>query len=686
MTAGESALQRAEELDDAAENFRRLAAAARREAADYRRAAVSERDLAAVLAPLRDRGWTVLEDRRWPGSRRANVDFVLIGPPGVFVLDAKDWAEVRIENGVLYRGQAAEDAQVDKLHALLDSLHDAVASTGITPSVLTAALVFTGRSLAVPLGGAWALGERDVVAWLLREPRRLAPERVAEIAEIVADACPPILGTAPARVVDASVTAPDGILPGLDDLTTALIEAEVRGSIEDWMVFLHPDQTRLIRTHCNGPARLRGTAGSGKTTVALHRAVHLALRSTEPVLFVTFVRTLPAVMSNLAARISARAADRIEFSGLHAKARDVLDLVGDRSRLDRASVENAFSHAWLTCGVRDELLRVVPRHQYWREEIDSVVKGRGITDRAAYAALKRVGRATRLTAADRDRVWTLYETYQAELERRGTIDYNDLLIRAERAVREHPGLVSYAAVIVDEVQDLTLVGVRLLDALSGDGPNRLLLVGDGAQSVYPGGFALAEAGISIVGRASVLDRNYRNTAQIVHAAQAAIAGTAFDDIEGESLTPDELRADREGPEPVRARASTESALQAALAGHIRELHGRHRVALADMAVLTRTRGDAARLQALLPNYGVATVALDRYEGVPVAGVKVGTIKRAKGLEFAAVMLPDATFAPTRSEGESDEAFGERCALAARELFVGMTRAREHLWLGEVARD
>ena len=65
--------------------------------------------------------------------------------------------------------------------------------------------------------------------------------------------------------------------------------------------------------------------------------------------------------------------------------------------------------------------------------------------------------------------------------------------------------------IVDEVQDLSCVGLELLHELRTREADGLLLVGDGQQSIYPGGFTLAEAGISVVGRSVVLDRNYRNT-------------------------------------------------------------------------------------------------------------------------------------------------------------------------------
>jgi superfamily I DNA/RNA helicase len=89
-------------------------------------------------------------------------------------------------------------------------------------------------------------------------------------------------------------------------------------------------------------------------------------------------------------------------------------------------------------------------------------------------------------------------------------------------------------VIVDEVQDLTCVALQMLHALVGDRPDGLLLVGDGQQSIYPGGCSLAEAGICVVGRSSILQRNYRNRAEILRYALSFIDDDDFDDLDGVS--------------------------------------------------------------------------------------------------------------------------------------------------------
>jgi superfamily I DNA/RNA helicase len=116
-----------------------------------------------------------------------------------------------------------------------------------------------------------------------------------------------------------------------------------------------------------------------------------------------------------------------------------------------------------------------------------------------------------MRAEHREAMWELYLAYEARLTQAGASDFNDLLLRATSVVDRLSELFRYSAVILDEVQDLNLSAVRFLANLARNHTERLLFIGDGQQSVYPGGFTLSEAGISVTGRAAVLSHNYRNT-------------------------------------------------------------------------------------------------------------------------------------------------------------------------------
>ena len=326
---------------------------------------------------------------------------------------------------------------------------------------------------------------------------------------------------------------------------------------------------------------------------------------------------------------------------------------------------------------------VSPR--YWREEIDYVIKGRGLTDFSQYAELSRVGRRTPLQPEQREAVWDLYEEYDGLLRADGVHDFNDVLLLALQHVRADPVQPEYVAVVADEVQDLSCVGVQILHALVGDRPDGLLLIGDGQQAVYPGGFTLAEAGVSVTGRSVVLRTNYRNTAEILDVAAKVVEQDGFDDLEG--ITEDGHRAvevHRTGGQTIRVDADTETSHDIALVARLKQTFRELGVALGDMAVLTATRALARRYIRLLTAEDVPAVALEDYEGASVQAVKVGTFKRAKGLEFKQVFIPLVPAQRSaQGEGETDATYRERLELERRELYVGMTRARDCLWLGYV---
>ncbi len=691
MAAGGSALRRSAELDDEAEALFNLVQHKRQLAHRFKTACRSEQELAEVLRPLHLLGWTVLEDRRWPGSKRANVDFILVGPGGVIVLDAKHWAELEIRNGVIFRGDAREDAEVTKLSRLVDSIVEAVSQTGLVTAAVHAAMVFTSHAVpAASVGSITVLGADSVVAWLAGMRQRLSGPQLAAVTAAVAQACPEIddkqtaQRLTPAKVLRRDPGGPDAAptLIDVEAITQSLLDSALAGPIEDWMTFLHPDQNKLVTSHWNGPARVRGPAGTGKTVVGLHRAIYLATRTEHPVLFTSFVKTLPIVLASLATRLSPSAAERIEFVGVHALAFRALESTGQTIRLDPAGADRAFREAWQLTNSAAVLGRIDERPAYWKEEIDYVIKGRGLIDFHEYRDLLRVGRKTRLQVPERGYVWDLYSAYEGRLAERGIQDFNDLLIRARAAVDAFPDLFVYGAVIVDEVQDLNLVALRFLAALAGDGPNRLLIVGDGQQSVYPGGFNLHEAGISVTGRAAVLRVNYRNTREILEEATRLVSADPFDDLDG--LLESGIRdADvpRSGYHPVRWRAHRQAGLDSALCLQLSRTHDMG-VPWGDMAILVERLKDVGHYERVLRSVEIPHVELTKYDGATTEAVKIGTFKRAKGLDFKYVLMPGLRAEPPEMwAGETTESYAERCERLRRELYVGMTRARDGLWLG-----
>ncbi len=461
--------------------------------------------------------------------------------------------------------------------------------------------------------------------------------------------------------------------------------------IEDWMVFLHPDQVRLTERPFAGPARVRGAAGTGKTVVALHRARHLADTYDGKVLFTTYVRNLPPVFEELYRRLAPSTAGRVEFINLHKWAWRFLARCGDPPATDLGAADGAFATAWSRTVTPDGYIRRRGYGRaYYREELDWIIKGRGLTSLDDYLGLERTGRGSPLTGQHRREVWALYEEYQRLLAHRGVVDFNDVLARALELVRDGRLGEPYAAVIVDEAQDLTEVGVRLAYELAGrDKRDGLFLVGDGQQAVYPGGYSLSSVGIDVPGRSAVLRVNYRNTRAILEAAGRLVEDRPFDDLDEQ---PADGRRDvdclRNGEPPAYGHFDSAEDHHLALVAAIDEAARAPGCGPGDLAVLLPTNKLVDACSRRITELGYRTIKLERYNGKPSEEVKVGTYQRGKGLEFKWVFLPHLdpeTLGECKRFNEDDDTYAERLELLRRRLFVSMTRARDQLWLGWVGR-
>ncbi|MFT2017064.1 UvrD-helicase domain-containing protein [Streptomyces sp. 796.1] len=702
MTADGSRARRAQEARRQERLLREQWQAAWQQVQRWDAAREGERGVLAQLLVLTARGWRLLVDRQWPRTRGAQAGLLLVGPGGMFVIDVESWpAAPAVVDGTVRTtgaphattdssGDGPGAAAVAKLLAATKSVERVVAELGLSPVAVQPLLVCAGHRIDAEAGRARLLGGREIGPALLAERQRLHAAPVRMIAGHLESAFPGYVPveldrSAPAAPVQPRQEAADGLFD-LEGLRNAALDEALRGPIEQWMSFLDPDQVSLVRRNWSGPARISGPAGTGKTVVGLHRAAHLARRTTGRILYVTYANNLPRVQGTFLATMAPAVADRVDFSSLHAWAQEFLRERGVPVRLHAEKAATAFSLAWTRVGRPSRLAEVDPTPRYWEEEIGYVIKGRGLTTFDEYAVVPRRRRRARLGRTYREAVWALYEAYETLRVERGVHDFNDVLSLALAEAARPADQPRYAGVIVDEVQDLSLVGVRLLHAVVGDVPNGLLLIGDGQQAVYPGGFRLSDAGIDVRGdRGQVLATNYRNSREILEAALQVVADDAFEDIDG-LRTPGRREVDltyHDG-QVVRVTEPTVAAHDQALLGALRELPaGAH----ADVAVLCPSKHAIAHYRKLLEQAGIPVQLLDHYAGHAVDAVKLGTYRRAKGLEFKRVYLPRYDAVPPSEAGAGGagavETARERAELRRSQLFVAMTRARDVLWLGSV---
>jgi superfamily I DNA/RNA helicase len=582
---------------------------------------------------------------------RPCADGVLVGASGVFAV-------------------VVVDAPPDETTARTVARRIEERCAGITgPRGLRLAGSAVHHVVVTPGGGSAARGhsyelltEVDLPTLFRGRERRFGAKLASQIADQLAERLPDYQRMSVSKPEPAAESAE---LLDSAELTASQLEAAQRRPFETWMTFLHPAQHDIVARRYGGPARISGPAGTGKTVVALHRLRDLARRSVNPLLFTTFVRTLPKVHEVFFRQLAPEVADRVEFTNLHAWILDFLATRGINVTIQQGKLDDAFSRAWQVH--RDSLSEIEPAPHYWQTEIDRVIKGRGLTDVGDYVRVSRRGRSLRLDDGQRRRAWQLYETYQDNLHHKNLSDYNDLVTMATAELAVRPPDKPYAAVVVDEVQDITLVGLRMLRELAGDGPDRLLLVGDGQQQVYSGGWRLSDAGIPVQGRGAVLKVNYRNRASVMDFALRFDATNEVDDLDGAAgVALRQAECVNTGGD-VRSWRGPVGDLPAALADAVAGLP----VPLGQTALLVFQRKDVDHCATILRRAGVPYLTLEHYNGETDDRLKIGTVHRAKGLDFQAVLALQVTNGAQSLEP----------AVRERQYLVAATRARDYLWWG-----
>ena len=356
------------------------------------------------------------------------------------------------------------------------------------------------------------------------------------------------------------------------------------------MAFLHPEQARIVRRTFNGPGRASAARpGTGKTVVALHRAAHIARTTGGRVLVTTYVRTLPQRDGALygAARARRRRPHRLPQRA--------------RLRLRRARAAAAGPIAIDADGRRPGLQRPLgARRQGRRHSARStrppatgrtrsryVLKGRGLTDFDDYARAAAHGAlppAQPRTARRWSGACTANTRWPSQ--KRGIFDWEDVDARgrgvagrdpAARLLRRHRR--RGARPVVRHDPDAARARRRRPDGFN--------LVSDGQQTIYPGGYTLAEAGVAISGRGVVLNRNYRNTAEIVEFARSLVAGDQAPDIEGGPARARPAEVLRHGARPVYTVFSSRSVHDKSLVERMRRRRRRERgtTSFGDIGVL-----------------------------------------------------------------------------------------------------
>jgi mRNA-degrading endonuclease RelE of RelBE toxin-antitoxin system len=451
-----------------------------------------------------------------------------------------------------------------------------------------------------------------------------------------------------------------------------------------WTVFLHPDQRQFVEREYTGPARISGSAGTGKTIVALHRAVYLA--RTNPDSRVLLTSFSDALASNLQTRLNRlvsgepRLAERIDVYSLATIAQRLYRMhIGPVSLANRAAIKDLLGAASQAVGghkFSDHFLLT---------EWEQVVDAWQLDSWEAYRDVARLGRKTRLPETQRQVLWSIFEKVRSVLSGKDFITEAMVYARlAGHFVAERKAPFDFA--VIDEAQDLSVSQMRVLAALGSGRPNALFFAGDLGQRIFQQPFSWKSLGVDVRGRSRTLRVNYRTSHQIRMQADRLL-GPTVTDVDGNSEDRSDTVSVFNGPPPtIRQLGSEEEEIKVVADWIVKQASAG--VVPHEFGLFVRSPAQLARATDAVSNADLPYKTLDESGDGAAGHVSISTMHLAKGLEFraVAVMACDDEVIPLqeRIETVGDDADLQEVYDTERQLlYVACTRARDHLLVTSV---
>ena len=454
---------------------------------------------------------------------------------------------------------------------------------------------------------------------------------------------------------------------------------------DKWTVFLHPAQRLIVERNYNGPARVSGSAGTGKTVVALHRAVFLARTHPDArILLTTFSDPLANALRTQLRRLISnepRLAEQVEVHSIQAIGRRLFQARAGRVQMaSREQLSELLKRAAAEVGGHKF------RHQFLLTEWEQVVDAWQLATWEEYRDVRRLGRKTRLPEEQRAVLWSIFERVREGLTEEDLITEAGLFSRLAELIRSGPN-PPFDFAVVDEAQDMGVAHLRFLAALGADRPNALFFAGDLGQRIFQQPFSWLALGIDVRGRARTLRVNYRTSHQIRTQADRLL-GPEVADVDGNVEERAGTVSVFNGPVPVIKVCESIDGERAAVAEWIAGL-GEEGLSPHEIAVFVRSSSELDRARSAVADAALPFVTLDDKVETKGGSVAVSTMHLAKGLEFraVAVMACDDEIIPSqeRIETVTDEADLEDVYNTERHLlYVACTRARDHLLITGVA--
>lgn len=481
---------------------------------------------------------------------------------------------------------------------------------------------------------------------------------------------------APAPHAEDPYEHPDAVRRFRLTTTEADLAAALEAPWERWAVWLHPAQKEFVDRDFNGPARVIGSAGTGKTVVALHRAARLAGESAEArVLLTTFnsrladglSQKLPMLLPDKSVR------ERVITRAIGPLAHELyIDAIGPVDEAEPEDITEALAEASTAAGVNVEA-------GFLQDEWRLVIDAWAVTDRDSYRDLPRLGRLTRMAASRRDSLWDVFARARDLLDEQGKRTRAQML-HALAAHYRSGARRPFTHAVVDEAQDISVPELHFLAAIAADRPNGLFFAGDIGQRIFRAPFPWKAAGIEVRGRSRSLKVNYR-TSQQIRCQSDRLLPTSLTEADGNEDRRTGVVSLFDGPIPEVAEFSNADEEAKAVGDWLSRMFVEG-IAGKEVAVLVRSENEIARAEKARHVFNTLHYG--------AADPDIRLMHDAKGAEYraVAVMACDEDVLPQEERllEARDEAMIEEIMATERHLlYVAATRARERLWVSGAGR-
>ena len=457
------------------------------------------------------------------------------------------------------------------------------------------------------------------------------------------------------------------------------------------------EQKKVLFLPTTEPIQIKGVAGSGKTTVALYRAKHLIdthsdlFLETKVAIF-TYNKTLVKYLKSLAPFVSGgyqKDSDEINptkpkgldifITNFHSWAYRFIESndISLRGRLidknTQQFVINDLKSKYSDYNISNK------SDDFFIEEI-SWMKGKIFKTREEYLEAKRTGRGTndRITKADKEIIWEIFNEYNIYLKNNNLVDFDDYALISLDIIENNPNFIKpFSHIVVDEAQDLNKAQILVITKLVADETKSISILADAAQRIYKSGFSWNEVGLNVRGGRTIeFKKNYRNTVQIIKAALSLLENES----DKSEFTTVETAIKGEN-KPILGYFNNWNDQCEYILEELKKITNDDD--LGSTAILHKRNGGLNQITYFLQQNGYNSQIITKAEDISFKDntLKVCTLSSVKGLEFDNVFIInlDENVIP-HPQGFVDEEDDFHISTERRLLYTAMTRAKKKLYL------